>query len=65
MTDPIKVRFPCKHGQHFRHMVDPKRPGRPVWCDEGEWKMMRRPDWFDGSVSSVLDRTWVEEVVDD
>ena len=35
----MKVRFPCEHGQWFRHPVDTK-PVKWLWCNGGETKWL-------------------------
>lgn len=58
-SDPIPVRFPCPDHprQLFKHLADPRAPGRPVWCDGGETRLLRK----EHDQQRVRDRdVWVE-----
>ena len=57
----MKVRFPCEHGQWFRHMVDP-RAVKPVWCDGGETRLLRPYNELSdpGDAHRGKIRAWVE-----
>ena len=59
MTDelfpgPTKVRFPCAHGQWFRHPTDVRSPGPFQWCDGGETR------WLIQAYGESMPKTWVE-----
>jgi hypothetical protein len=50
--NPVKVRFPCDHGQLFKHMLNPNKPGRPEWCNEGRNVML------EGVPKKCFEREW-------
>lgn len=70
-SNRVRVRFPCQHGDWFRHMVKPVPVGRPEWCDGGVTRVLKEGSFWLADATGmhrVEYRMWwedEEEIVDE